>query len=65
MYYDPATYPQGLQYELSDLANDPHELRNMGHPDSPYYDADKVAEMTVKLQRRIEQTHTVPPTAAG
>lgn len=65
MYFDPATYPQGLQYELYDLASDPHELRNMGHPDSPYYDPDKLAEMKAKLQRRMEQTHTVPPAAAG
>jgi len=65
MYFDPATYPQGLQYELYDLANDPHELRNMGHPDSPYYDADKLAEMKAKLQRRMKETHTVPPAAAG
>ena len=60
MYFD----PQGgadPQYELSDLANDPHELHNMAEPDNkPYYDRAKFDEMQEKLAARMAETHTTP-----
>jgi arylsulfatase A-like enzyme len=59
MYFDPDD-PATRQYELYDLANDPHELRNMGAADGPYFDGAKFAEMQEKLNARMAATHTTP-----
>ena len=60
MYFDPSGEAEP-EYELYDLEDDPDELRNMGAPDGPYYDAAKVAEMQQKLAARMAQTGTTPP----
>jgi arylsulfatase A-like enzyme len=59
MYFDPDD-PTTRQYELYDLRDDPHELRNMGAADGPYFDAAKVAEMQEKLNARMAETRTTP-----
>ena len=60
MYFDPSG-DADPEYELYDLQTDPDELRNMGAPDGPYYDAAKVAEMQQKLAARMRETGTTPP----
>lgn len=59
MYFDPAGGAEP-EYELYDLRADPEELRNMGAPDAPWYDAAKVAEMQEKLAARMAETGTTP-----
>jgi choline-sulfatase len=59
MYFDP-DHGEASQYELYDLRNDPDELRNLAAPEGPSYDPVKVAEMLVKLDARMAETHTVP-----
>lgn len=61
MYFDPSGQADP-EYELYDLEDDPDELRNMGAPDGPYYDAAKVAEMQQKLAARMRETGTTPVT---
>ncbi len=41
--------------ELYDLANDPMELCNMAHPDSPCYDEAKTQEMLAKLTGKLAE----------
>jgi arylsulfatase A-like enzyme len=60
MYFDPSGAADP-EYELYDLASDLDELRNMGAPDGPYFDAAKVAEMQQKLAVRMRETGTTPP----
>ena len=59
-YFDPG-HPAERRYELYDLANDPHELHNMGAPlNAEWYDGAKVEEMQEKLAARMAETHTTP-----
>ena len=52
--FDPAGVYDTV-YELYDLANDPMELYNMAHPDSPYYDEAKTNEMLAKITQKLAQ----------
>jgi len=66
LYFDPDNPfdPDYRCYELYDLANDPHELHNMGDPaNTEYYDRAKVLEMYGKLVERMAETHTTPGVA--
>ena len=63
-YFDPSG-EKPSQYELYDLLNDPLEEHNMGNPENHgYYDQAKLAEMLVKLHRRMEEVDTHPLSVA-
>jgi arylsulfatase A-like enzyme len=59
MYFDPAG-EAAPQFELYHLDEDPCELVNLAHPDSPHYAYAKTAEMMDKLNRRMAETGTAP-----
>jgi choline-sulfatase len=60
MYFDPGHVEPSV-YELYNLKDDPLEQHNMAAPDGPYYNPEKVAEMQIKLDRKMAETGTTPP----
>jgi arylsulfatase A-like enzyme len=43
----------GPEYEMHDLAADPHELENLAHPDHPRYDEPAVANERARLAEKL------------